>query len=102
MRHPALPKRQSRVTFHALKGTRVDVGENALIGDGNVIHGPVSIGDNFESEDDCVVFRATVEDNVTVRAGATVAGEFTLREGTIVPEGVVVTTQEEADALPLR
>ncbi|MBA3336256.1 MAG: carbonate dehydratase [Chloroflexia bacterium] len=93
---------QSRVTFHALKGTRVDVGENARIGDGNVIHGPVSIGDNFESEDDCVVFRATVEDNVTVRSGATVAGEFTLREGTIVPEGTVVSTQEEADALPVR
>ena len=93
---------QSRVTFHALKGTRVDVGENAQIGDGNVIHGPVTIGDNFASEDDCVVFQATVEDNVTVRVGATVAGQFTLREGTIVPEGAVVTTQEEADALPVR
>jgi len=93
---------QSRVTFHALKGTRIDVGENARIGDGNVVHGPVTIGDNFESEDDCVVFRATVEDNVTVRTGATIAGEFTLREGTIVPEGAVVTTQQEADALPVR
>jgi len=93
---------QSRVTFHALEGTRVDVGENALIGDGNVIHGPVTIGDNFVSEDDCVVFRATLENNVTVRAGATVAGDFTLREGTIVPEVAVVATQEEADALPVR
>lgn len=93
---------QSRVTFHALLGTLVDVGDGAQIGDGNVIHGPVRIGDNFVSEDDCVVFRATIEDNVTVRAGATVAGEFVLREGTIVPEGSVVTTQEEADALPAR
>jgi len=93
---------QSRVTFHALLGTRIDVGENAQIGDGNVIHGPVAIGDNFVSEDDCVVFRATVEDNVTVRSGATIAGELTLREGTIVPEGAVVTTQDEADALPRR
>lgn len=92
----------SRVTFHALAGTSVSVGDNAQIGDGNVIHGPVRIGDNFVSEDDCVVFRATIEDNVTVRAGATVAGEFVLREGTIVPEGSVVTTQEEADALPVR
>ena len=93
---------QSRVTFHALKGTDVRVGDNARIGDGNVIHGPVAIGDNFASEDDCVVFRATVEDGVTVRAGATVAGDFVLREGTIVPEGAVVTTQAEADALPIR
>ncbi|MBA2596039.1 MAG: carbonate dehydratase [Chloroflexia bacterium] len=93
---------QSRVTFHALKGTSVAVGANAQIGDGNVVHGPVSIGDNFVSEDDCVVFQATVEDNVTVRSGATVAGDFVLREGTIVPEGAVVTTQEAADLLPIR
>jgi len=93
---------QSRVTFHALKGTSVTVGDNAQIGDGNVVHGPVSIGDNFVSEDDCVVFQATVEDNVTVRSGATVAGDFILREGTIVPEGSVITSQEEADALPMR
>lgn len=93
---------QSRVTFHALKGTSVEVGENAQIGDGNVIHGPVTIGDNFLSEDDAVVFRTTVENNVTVRAGATVAGELTLREGTVVPEQAVVLTQEDADALPTR
>ena len=93
---------QSRVTFHALKGTRVDVGDNAQIGNGNVIHGPVRLGHNVTTEDDCVVFRAVVEDNVTIRAGATIAGDFTLRQGTIVPEGAVVTTQSEADALPAR
>ncbi|MDP9474010.1 MAG: hypothetical protein M3Q71_25700 [Chloroflexota bacterium] len=93
---------ESRVTFHAIRGTRIDVGHNAHVGDGNVIHGPVVIGDNFASEDDVVVFRTTVEDNVTVRAGAVVVGDFTLREGTIVPEQTVVRTQEEADRLPRR
>jgi carbon dioxide concentrating mechanism protein CcmM len=93
---------QSQVTFHALEQTSVSVGDNAQIGDGNVIHGPVTIGDNFTSEDDCVVFSTTVEDNVAVRAGATVAGEFILTEGTIVAEGTVVTTQAKADALPRR
>ena len=91
---------QSRVTFHALKGSRVDVGENARIGDGNVVHGPVSIGDNFTSEDDVIVFRANVESNVTMRQGAIVAAEVTIHEGSIVPEQTVITTQEEADALP--
>jgi acetyltransferase-like isoleucine patch superfamily enzyme len=43
-----------------------------------------------------------VENNVTIRFGATIAGEFVLREGTIVPEGTVVTNQDEADALPIR
>lgn len=93
---------ESRVTFHGIRGSRVDVGENAHVGDGNVIHGPVVIGDNFDSEDDVVVYRATVEDNVRIRAGAIVAGDFTLREGTIVPEQAVVRTQEEANALPRR
>jgi carbonic anhydrase/acetyltransferase-like protein (isoleucine patch superfamily) len=93
---------KSRVTFHALEHTSVQVGDNAQIGHGNVIHGPISIGDNFVAEDDCVVFQATIEDNVTVRSGATVAGEFVLREGKIVPEGAVVTNQDEADALPIR
>ena len=84
------------------RGSRIDVGQNAHIGDGNVIHGPVVIGDHFSSEDDVVVYRATVEDNVMVRAGAVVVGDFTLREGTIVPEQTVVRTQEEADQLPRR
>jgi len=89
----------SRVTFHALKGTSVEVGENAIIGDGNVVHGPVTIGANFTSEDDCVVFQATIEDNVLVREGATIAGQCTIREGSIVPERAVILTQEDADAL---
>jgi len=92
---------KNRVTFHALEHTSVQVGDNAQIGDSNVIHGPVIIGDNFVSGDDCVVFQATVENNVTVRSGATVAGDFVLREGRIVPEGAVITNQDEADALPI-
>jgi len=91
---------ESRTTFHALKGSSVSVGDNVIIGDGNVIHGPVTIGDNFRSEDDVVVFQATVESNVTVRQGALIVGAFTVREGTLVPEFSVVTSQEEADALP--
>jgi carbonic anhydrase/acetyltransferase-like protein (isoleucine patch superfamily) len=91
---------ESRTTFHALQGTSIEVGDNVRIGDGNVIHGPVTIGDNFFSEDNCVVFNATVENNVVVRTGATVTGEITVHEGSIVPEGFVVETQEQADALP--
>ena len=42
---------EPRTTFQALRGTRIDLGENADIGNGNVIHGPVNIGDNVISED---------------------------------------------------
>ena len=92
----------SRVTFHALKGTTLTVGDHATIGNSVVLHGPLAVADNFVAEDETVVFQATIEDNVTVRRGATVAGDLLLREGTIVPEGAVVTTQAEADALPTR
>ena len=91
---------RSRVTFHALVGTSVTVGENAHIGDECVIHGPLTIGNNFTAEDGCVAIYATIEDNVSMRAGSTVASNIVLREGTIVPESTVVTTQEQADALP--
>ncbi len=92
----------SLVTSHALERTSVQIGDNAQIGDSNVVHGPISIGDNVVSENDGVIFQATIENNVTVRSGAPVAGDFVLREGTIVPEGAVVTNQEETDALSIR
>lgn len=90
----------NRVTMHALEFTRIDVGDNLYAGDEVVIHGPVTIGHNAVIEDGAVVFRATLEDHVTVRAGATVAGNCLIREGSIVPEGAVVLTQADADALP--
>jgi carbon dioxide concentrating mechanism protein CcmM len=91
-----------RVTFHALLGTSLIVGDNATIGDECVLHGPLRVGNNLICEDDCVLFRATVEDNVTLRERATVVGDVVLREGTIVPEYAVIETQEQADALPTR
>lgn len=91
----------SRVTFHALEHTSLTIGDHAWIGNEAVIHGPLLVGNNVVVEDDAVVFQATIEDNVTIRRGATIAGEVTIREGAIVPPGTVVTTQEEADALPV-
>ena len=91
-----------RVTFHALLGTSVTVGNSAWIGDECVLHGPLRVGHNLVCEDGAVLFRAHVEDNVTLRSGSTVIGDVLLREGTIVPEGAVIETQAQADALPTR
>lgn len=91
-----------RVTFHALDNTDLIVGDNATIGNECVLHGPLRVGNNLDCEDGSVLFRATVEDNVTLREGATVVGEVLLREGTIVPERAVIETQDQADALPAR
>jgi carbonic anhydrase/acetyltransferase-like protein (isoleucine patch superfamily) len=92
----------NRVTFHALEHTSLVVGDMATIGEECVLHGPLTAGNNLTCEDEVVLFRATVEDNVTLREGATVVGEVVLREGTIVPERAVIETQEQADALPRR
>jgi len=91
---------ESRTTFHALLGTMIEIGDNVHIGDDNLIHGSISTGDNFDFEDNCVVFNVTIENSVVVRTGATVTGEITIRERSIVPESFVVETQEQADALP--
>ena len=93
---------RSRVTFHALQGTGIEIGDNCRIGSETVIHGPLRVGDNANISDECVVFQATLEDHVEIHSGATVVGHFTLREGTVVPEGAVITTQDQADALPRR
>jgi carbon dioxide concentrating mechanism protein CcmM len=92
----------NRVTFHALEHTSLVVGDTATIGEECVLHGPLTAGNNLICEDEVVLFRATVEDNVTIREGATVAGEVLLREGTIVPERAVIETQDQADSLPRR
>jgi carbonic anhydrase/acetyltransferase-like protein (isoleucine patch superfamily) len=92
----------NRVTFHALEHTSLVVGDTATIGEECVLHGPLTAGNNLTCEDEVVLFRATVEDNVTLREGATVVGDVVLREGTIVPERAVVETQEQADVLPRR
>ena len=89
-----------RVTFHALEHTSLVVGDHVRIGNEAVIHGPLVMGNNITIADEAVVFQATIEDHVTIERGATVAGAVTIREGAIVPTGAVVTTQEEADALP--
>ena len=91
-----------RVTFHALLDTSITVGNSAWIGDECVLHGPLQAGHNLVVEHGAVLFRARVEDNVTLRSGATVIGDVLLREGTIVPEGAVIETQAQADVLPMR
>jgi len=91
-----------RVTFHALEHTDLHVGDNPTIGDECVLHGPLRVGNNLTCEDGAVLFRATVENNVTLRERATVIGAVTLHEGTIVPEYAVIETQEQADDLPRR
>jgi carbonic anhydrase/acetyltransferase-like protein (isoleucine patch superfamily) len=98
---------EERVTFHALKGTRIDAGNNLTVGDDSTIHGPKEIGDNLTVGEDSVVFRVRVGDNVTIGDDAVVQGpanehgelELEIPEGTVIPDGAVVTSEEELAAI---
>jgi len=95
------------VTFHALKGTDLKVGNRLAAGDGSVLHGPLEVGDNLRVGERGVVFRCKVGDDVTVGEGAIIAGpvdedgvlELEIPDGTDIPDGAVITNQEELDGV---
>ena len=92
---------EDRVTFHALKGTSITIGTGLRAEDNIVFHGPLVMGDDVVVRDDSIVFRSTVGNGVEVGEGAIVVG-VTLKDRAVVPPGVVITTQAEADALAVR
>ena len=55
-----------RVTFHALAGRDVRIGDNLTLGDDAVLHGPLQMEDNVTVVDDAVVFRMVVGNNVDI------------------------------------
>ncbi len=89
---------RDRVTFHALKGTRIDIG-NRLETEANIVfHGPLRVGDGLTVRDDAIVYDARIGNNVRIGTGAIVIG-VTIRDGVSVPDGAIVRTQAQADAL---
>lgn len=94
-----------RVTFHSLKDTEIRIGNGLTAGNNVTLHGPLEVGDNLRVGDRGVVFRVRVGDDVTVGEGAIVAGpageelELEIPDGTNIPDGAVITNQEELDAI---
>ena len=94
-----------RVTFHAIKGTEVQIGKYLVADDSAVLHGPLEMGDNNVVGEGAVVFRARVGDNVQIGEGAIIAGpagkDLTLEipDDTIIPAGAVVTSEEDLEDL---
>ena len=89
---------EDRVTFHALKGTNIKIGNNLDSDDNIVFHGPLEVGNNLTIEDDAILFRSKVGNNVLIGTGAIVVG-VTLRDDAQVPDNAIITTQDQADAL---
>jgi carbonic anhydrase/acetyltransferase-like protein (isoleucine patch superfamily) len=82
-------------TFHALKRTELDLGQNGRYGVGSLIHGGkfnnnvTKTGDNFELDQDSVFYSATAGNNCRIERMSFVA-DTNLPDNTIIPEKVIV------------
>ena len=98
---------RNRVTFHALKGTDIQIGDALFAGDDAVLHGPLEMGNGVQVGDRAVVFRVSVEDGVNIGESALVVGPasedgeltLTISAGTVIPDGAIIKSQEDLDEL---
>lgn len=99
-----------RVTMHALQGTGIAVGEGLDAGDGAILHGPLRAGNDLSVGDGSVLFRARLGNDVTVGEDVVVQGPpdeddpsglvLSIPDGTVIPDGSVITAQEDLEDLP--
>lgn len=89
---------QDGAVFHGLEGTSIEVGRKVSIAHGAVVHGPLKIGDESFVGFNTVVHASTLGKKCFVGHLALVVG-VKLRDGSFVPPGAVVDSQEKADAL---
>ena len=97
---------EDRVTFHAVKGTDIRAGEFLVVDDDAVLHGPLEIGNGVFVGEHVVVFRARLGDDVRIGEGSVIVGPegpadkiMEIPDGTLIPAGTVVTTEEDVRAL---
>lgn len=83
-------------------GYAVFVGNNTSLAHGAMVHGPAWVGHSTFISMEALVFNAKVGNNVAVGVSATITGGVKIADGRFVPPGAVITTQEQADALPER
>jgi carbonic anhydrase len=84
------------------EGYAIYVGDNVSLAHGALVHGPAWIGNNTFVGMEAMVFNAKVGDNVAIGVASTITGEVVIEDNKFVPPGSVITTQEQADALPSR
>lgn len=83
-------------------GYAIWVGERTSLAHGSLVHGPAWIGNDTFVGMEAMVFNAKVGNNVAIGVSSTITGGVTIADNRFVPPGSVITTQEQADALPLR
>ncbi len=89
---------QDGAVFHGLEGTSIELGRRISIAHGAIIHGPMKIGDESFVGFNAVVHASNIGARCFVGHMALVVGVY-LKEGSFVPPGSTVDTQEKADEL---
>lgn len=84
------------------EGYAVWVGDRVSLAHGSLIHGPAWIGNDTFVGMEAMVFNAKVGNNVAIGVASTITGGVVVPDNRFVPPGAVITTQEQADALPPR
>lgn len=90
---------QDGVIMHCLQGSSIEVGERCSIAHGAVVHGPSVLGRETFVGFNAVVHDARLGDNCYVSHCALVTN-VNLFDGTLVPAGRIIQSQEEALDLP--
>lgn len=83
-------------------GYAIWVGERTSLAHGSLVHGPAWIGNDTFVGMEAMVFNAKVGNNVAIGVSSTITGGVTIADNKFVPPGSVITTQEQAEALPSR
>lgn len=83
-------------------GYSVYVGEIVSLAHGVLIHGPAYVENNTFVGMESLVFDAKLGNDVAAGVSSTTTGGVEVADDKFVPPGSVITTQEEADALPER
>lgn len=84
------------------EGYAVWVGERTSLAHGVMLHGPAWVGNDTFVGMESLIFNAKVGNDVAVGVASTITGGVVIPDGKYVPPGSVITTQEQADALPPR
>lgn len=89
---------QDGAVFHGLEGTSIKLGRRVSIAHGAVVHGPLEMGDECFVGFNAVVHASTLGNKCFVGHLSLVVG-VKLPDGSFVPPGTVVDSQEKAEKL---
>lgn len=76
------------------------IGDEVSLAHQSQVHGPAKVGDRTFIGMQALVFKAEIGEDVVLEPAAKVVG-VTIAAGRYVPTGAVITTQAQADALPV-